>query len=98
NVDKLNKVARAQIGTPYKWAGSTPGGFDCSGFIHYAYSNAGKSGARTSTAGYFDRSFYVNTPQVGDLVFFSGTYKAGISHMGIYIGNNQFIHAGTSTG
>src|SRR5699024_7251700 len=73
NVDKLIEIARAQIGTPYQWAGSTPSGFDCSGFIHYAYNNAGKSGSRTSTSGYFDRSFYVNTPKVGELVFFFGT-------------------------
>lgn len=98
NVDTLINTARSQIGVPYVWGGSSPSGFDCSGFIYYAYKNAGMSISRTSTQGYFDRSFYVNTPQVGDLVFFSGTYKAGISHMGIYIGNNQFIHAGSSTG
>lgn len=98
NVDKLIEVAKNQIGVPYAWAGSTPSGFDCSGFIYYAYKNAGMDISRTSTQGYFDRSFYVNTPQVGDLVFFSGTYKSGISHMGIYIGDNQFIHAGSSTG
>lgn len=98
NVDKLISTARSHMGVPYVWGGSSPSGFDCSGFIYYAYKNAGMSISRTSTQGYFDRSFYVNTPQVGDLVFFSGTYKAGISHMGIYIGNNQFIHAGSSTG
>lgn len=98
NVDKLISVARSQIGVPYKWAGSTPSGFDCSGFIYYAYKNAGMSISRLSTQGYYDRSYHVNKPQVGDLVFFSNTYKSGISHMGIYIGNNQFIHAGTSTG
>ncbi len=98
NVDKLVSVAKSQIGVPYTWGGASPSGFDCSGFIHYAYKNAGKNMGRLSAAGYFDRSSYVNKPQVGDLVFFSGTYKSGISHLGIYIGNNQFIHAGTSNG
>ncbi|MCG1027002.1 LysM peptidoglycan-binding domain-containing protein [Virgibacillus halodenitrificans] len=98
NVDKLLGTANSVMGTPYKWAGTTTSGFDCSGFIYYAYKQAGKSISRTSTEGYFNRSHYVNKPQVGDLVFFSGTYKSGISHMGIYVGNNEFIHAGSSTG
>jgi|SRR5690625_1234225 len=98
NVDELIKVAKAAQGTKYVWGGQTLNGFDCSGFIHYAYNKAGKSGSRLSTDGYYDRSYYVDNPQVGDLVFFSGTYRAGISHMGIYVGNNEFIHAGTSTG
>ncbi|MHA6250713.1 C40 family peptidase [Oceanobacillus sp. CAU 1775] len=98
NIDNLLNVANSQLGVPYVWAGATPSGFDCSGFIYYAYKNAGMDISRTSSAGYFDRSYYVNQPQVGDLVFFAGTYKAGISHMGIYIGDNKFIHAGSSTG
>lgn len=98
NVDQLIKVAKEAQGTKYVWGGQTLSGFDCSGFIHYAYNNAGRNGARLSTDGYYERSYYVDNPQVGDLVFFSGTYRAGISHMGIYIGNNEFIHAGTSTG
>ncbi|MUV36853.1 putative peptidoglycan endopeptidase LytE [Lentibacillus sp. JNUCC-1] len=98
NVDKLLSVANSMTGVPYKWGGSTPGGFDCSGFIHYAYNQAGKSISRLSAASYHSRAFYVDTPKVGDLVFFKNTYKQGISHMGIYIGNNKFIHAGSSKG
>lgn len=98
NVDKLISVAKSQMGVPYRWGGTTPSGFDCSGLIYYAYKNAGMNISRLNTEGYYNRSYHVNKPQVGDLVFFVNTYKAGISHMGIYIGNNQFIHAGTSNG
>jgi cell wall-associated NlpC family hydrolase len=90
--------AREYMGVPYLWAGSTPDGFDCSGFIYYAYNKAGKQMGRYSSEGYYNRSFYVNEPQPGDLVFFENTYKKGISHMGIYLGNNEFIHASTTGG
>src|SRR5690625_1551959 len=98
NVDNLVKAANSMLGVKYVWGGQTASGFDCSGFIHYAYNEAGRTGARLSTDGYYDRSYEVDKPQIGDLVFFSGTYRSGISHMGIYVGNNEFIHAGTSTG
>ncbi|MEC0302112.1 C40 family peptidase [Terribacillus saccharophilus] len=93
SVDKLISVAKTQLGKPYVWGGATTAGFDCSGFIYYAFKNAGYDISRTSAEGYFNRSYYVSSPQPGDLIFFKGTYKAGISHMGIYLGGGQFIHA-----
>ena len=93
NVNQLIKVAKNQLGVIYSWGGSTPNGFDCSGFIYYTYNEAGVDIERYSSEGYHMRSYYVNTPNVGDLVFFEGTYKSGISHVGIYIGNNEFVHA-----
>lgn len=98
NVDKLISTAKSMQGVGYSWAGTTPSGFDCSGFIYYVYNEAGMDIGRNSTDGFYNRSYYVNKPQVGDLVFFKNTYKSGISHMGVYLGNDQFIHAGTSTG
>ncbi len=95
-VSVLLEEAKKHLGTPYVWGGSSTSGFDCSGFIYYVYNKAGKSINRLSSEGYFNRSYYVTDPQPGDLVFFENTYKKGISHMGIYLGNNQFIHADDS--
>lgn len=96
NNGNVVSVAKSMLGTKYAWGGTTPSGFDCSGFIHYAYNNSGKSIARTNTGGYYNRSFHVSSPQAGDLVFFKNTYKSGISHVGIFLGGGQFIHAGDS--
>jgi LysM repeat protein len=95
SVDKLLSEATSHMGTPYVWGGSSAGGFDCSGFIYYVFKKAGADSVkRLSSEGYYSRSYYVNNPQPGDLVFFENTYKKGISHLGIYVGNNKFIHAG----
>ncbi|GIN57238.1 D-gamma-glutamyl-meso-diaminopimelic acid endopeptidase CwlS [Lederbergia ruris] len=93
NAAKLISTAKGVLGSPYAWGGTSPSGFDCSGFIYYAFSQSGHNVPRTSSEGYYDRSYYVKDPQPGDLVFFRDTYKPGISHMGIYLGNGDFIHA-----
>lgn len=92
------EAAYSVMGVPYAWGGSTINGFDCSGFIYYAANKAGYKIGRSSAAGYYSRTFYVDQPQPGDLVFFENTYKKGISHLGIYIGNNEFIHADVKRG
>ncbi|WML46204.1 LysM peptidoglycan-binding domain-containing protein [Neobacillus sp. PS3-40] len=85
--------AKNLMGVPYVWGGSTNAGLDCSGFIYYVQNKAGISVGRYSADGYYNHSYFVDKPQAGDLVFFENTYKVGISHMGIYLGDNSFIHA-----
>ena len=94
---KIISNAKALQGIKYKFGGTTKSGFDCSGFIQYAFKQSGKNIAR-DTLGQYAGTQKISNPQAGDLVFFAGTYRSGISHVGIYLGNNQFIHASTSQG
>lgn len=92
----LVQTALNQIGAPYAWGGTSPSGFDCSGFINYVYNAHGQSIPRTAQAMY-DGSSKTSNPNVGDVVFFTGTYNSStyISHAGIYIGNGEFVHSGS---
>ncbi|UCZ52973.1 peptidoglycan-binding protein [Bacillus shivajii] len=94
----LNVIADAAdlVGVPYLWGGTTQTGFDCSGFVQYVFKKNGVNLPRT-VAEQWNATKSVSKPQVGDIVYFE-TYRPGPSHNGIYIGNNQFIHSGSSTG
>ncbi|WP_407272778.1 NlpC/P60 family protein [Radiobacillus sp. PE A8.2] len=92
----LISTAKQYIGTPYVWGGAAPGGFDCSGLIQYVFEQLGYNMPRTVTD-FWNQTAPVEKLSVGDLVFFE-TYKAGPSHMGIYIGNGQFINANSGHG
>lgn len=85
-------------GVPYVFGGTTPYGFDCSGFTRYVFAQAGISLPRAADE-QFDvgRSVSYSNLQPGDLVFFT-TYAPGASHVGIYVGNDQFISATSSGG
>lgn len=88
-------VAKKYLGIKYTYGGVSPSrGFDCSGFVTYVYNEAGNSTPRRTAAGFYNAAQKVSTPQVGDLVFFKGTTSGpGITHIGIYIGNNQMINS-----
>ena len=89
--------AKQYVGVPYKWGGTDPSGFDCSGFVYYVLRSLGINVSRTQTAMYAQGTPVAKSNlQPGDVVFFQNTYKAGLSHVGIYVGNGQFIHAPSS--
>ncbi|PLT35778.1 C40 family peptidase [Bacillus sp. V5-8f] len=98
NNSTLISTAKKYMGTRYVWGGMSPSGFDCSGYINYVFrASQGITLPRTAADLYAKVGLKVSKPSVGDLVFFT-TYKAGASHVGIYIGNGQFIHASSVKG
>lgn len=86
-------IAMGFLGSPYQFGGTTPQGFDSSGFINYVFAQVGIDLERTHADMWVNNGKHVDSPSVGDVVFFKNTYKSGVSHSGIYIGNNQMIHA-----
>lgn len=95
---RIVQTSMQYIGVPYVFGGTTPYGFDCSGYVRYVFAQAGVALPRMA-----DEQYYYGTPiatselRAGDLVFFS-TYTYGPSHVGIYLGDNNFINASSSRG
>ncbi len=88
-------IATRMLGAPYRYGGASPQGFDCSGLVYYAYHKAGYKVPRTSQLQYRDSLPVKKTHmREGDLLFFR--IEGKVSHVGVYLGNNQFIHAPAS--
>jgi cell wall-associated NlpC family hydrolase len=88
-------IAAAQIGVPYRYGGSSPTGFDCSGLVYFSYRQIGKSVPRT-TSGLWQNSAPVDGSQLraGDILFFR--IEGKVSHVGMYLDDGQFVHAPAS--
>lgn len=92
------KTAKQMLGVKYRYGGRTPNrGFDCSGLVQYSHRAAGISLPRT-TSQQFKAAKRISRRylKAGDLVFFKTTVSRPVSHVGIYLGNNKFIHAPSS--
>ena len=97
--DQIVATAKEYLGTPYVWGGTSPKGFDCSGFVYYVYQQYGYQLQRRASLQYANNGVSVSKSQLqpGDLVFFSDSVDP-IGHVGIYIGNGNFIHASSGKG
>ena len=96
--EKIVATAKKYLGVPYVWGGASPSGFDCSGLVYYVFKVNGYSMYRTPEDQYRQGTYVSrNNLQPGDVVFFYNTVPGtGISHVGIYIGDGQFIHSPNS--
>jgi cell wall-associated NlpC family hydrolase len=95
---RLTKTALRYLGVPYMWGGESFSGVDCSGFVQAVFRRNGIELPRTADAQYeVGRHVPGSGLEPGDLVFFQ-TYAEGASHVGIYLGSGQFVHASSSNG
>jgi cell wall-associated NlpC family hydrolase len=89
------RLAQKYKGAKYKWGGASPKGFDCSGFAWYVYKKAADTDISRGVEEQWrhGRSVSRGKWRPGDLVFFENTFERGLSHVGIYISKDNFIHA-----
>ncbi len=96
--EQIVAFAEQFLGTPYVWAGSSPSGFDCSGFVSYVFKNFGYTVNRTAASMYSNGVAVDKSElQIGDAVFFASSSES-IGHVGIYIGDGEFIHSSSGCG
>ncbi len=103
STDAIASIALNQVGKTYALGTQGPSTFDCSGLAYYAATQAGFSATRMSAAAYFTYSAWnsvggISNLKKGDLIFFRAEKSSNITHMGIYIGSNQFVHASSGQG
>ena len=96
-------MLNAQLGKPYVLGGNGPSNFDCSGLVYYSLRQVGINIGRLSAAGYaiyegWERVDELSDLQRGDLIFFYNDAHTYISHVGVYLGGNTYIHASSSQG
>lgn len=99
SVSELNETATKYLGVRYSYGGTSSKGFDCSGYVRHVFNELGIDSLSRTSSGMYQQGETVakSDLQAGDLVFFN-TSGRGVSHVGIYIGSGQFIHASTSKG
>jgi len=102
SVSKVISIAKTLLGKPYVWGAQGPSSFDCSGFTYYVFKNATNISLPRVSKDQSKYGTYVSKSNLkaGDLIFFdtSGSNNGNVSHVGIYLGNNEFIHASSSKG
>lgn len=98
--EKLFERIKAHLGVPYRWGGTSKEGMDCSGFVSTVYNEALNHQLPHRARKMYDLGKWIERDELdfGDLVFFENIENAGISHVGIYIGNDRFAHASTTRG
>ncbi|OIK10703.1 hypothetical protein BIV59_13965 [Bacillus sp. MUM 13] len=94
---KAIKVAKSNLGVKYRYGGTTPSGFDCSGLVKYSYAKAGKTLPRTA-ADMYEKGSRVSSLKTGDLMFFAPNRASRPTHVSIYMGSGKMIQAATSKG
>lgn len=92
-------IAKSKLGCPYEWAGEGPNAFDCSGFAKYCFKQAYDISLPHSASAISQKGTRVSKEnlQAGDFVFFATSGSGSVNHVGIYIGNGEFIHASSSS-
>ncbi len=93
----LTRNAMRFLGVPYAFGGTNSSGFDCSGYVQHVFAMLGFQIPRTADAQFYAGKSIRGSMVPGDLVFFA-TYTSGPSHVGIYLGNDRFVHASSSRG